>query len=162
MGILNLPCRIDYTRATANSITYADVVGMFARAKLGGNLVWVASQTCIPQLATIRDAGSNNLWIQNATTGVPSKMLGFDILWNDRSPVLGTTGDLALVDLDYYLIKDGSGPRVDVSTEFLFQNDETAFRIVWFVDGQSWLNEPIPLEGSTANTVSPFVILKSA
>jgi len=162
MGILNLSCKIEYTRATANTIAYADVLGMFARAKLGGNLVWVASQTCIPQLATIRDAGSNNLWIQNAATGVPSKMLGFDILWNDRSPVLGTTGDLTLCDMDYYLIKDGSGPRVDVSTEFLFQNDETAFRIVWFVDGQSWLNEPIPLEGSTANTVSPFIILKSA
>jgi hypothetical protein len=27
------------------------------------------------------------------------------------------------------------------------------------VDGQAWLREPIPLEGSTANTISPFVVL---
>jgi HK97 family phage major capsid protein len=159
LGIINSPCRFNVTRAGAAAIAYADVLGMFARAKLGGGLVWIASQTTIPQLATIRDAGNNNLWIQNTIEGVPSRMLGFPILFNDRSPALGTAGDLCLVDRSYYMIKDGSGPRVDISTDFLFQNDETCFRIVWMVDGQAWLREPIPLEGSTANTISPFVVL---
>lgn len=159
-GIINAACRIDYSRATASQISFADVTGMFARAKLGGRPVWVASQTTIPQLANIRDTGNNNLWIQNSANDVPSRMFGFDVEWNDRSPALGSRGDLALVDRSYYLIKDGSGPRVDISTEFRFQQDETCFRIVWMVDGQAWLNEPIPLEGSTSNTISPFVILE--
>jgi len=159
LGIINSTGRINYSRATANLIAYADVVGMFARAKLGGKLVWIASQTTIPQLATIRDAGSNNLWIQNSAEGIPSKMLGFDVKFSDRNPALGTAGDLTLVDRSYYLIKEGSGPRVDVSTDFLFDSDEVCFRIVWMVDGQPWLTEPIPLEGSTSNTVSPFVVL---
>lgn len=159
LGILNCPCRVNYTRAGANGVTYADVVGMFARAKLGGNLVWLASQTTIPQLANIRDTGNNNLWIQNSALGIPSRMLGFEVIFNERSPALGTAGDLALVDRSYYLVKDGSGPRVDVSTEFLFSTDETCFRIAWNVDGTGWLSEPIPLEGSTSDTVSPFVVL---
>ncbi len=160
MGATNCDCKIEYTRATALQISYADVIGMFARAKMGGNLVWVASQTTIPQLAEIRDSGDNNLWIQSAATGVPQNMFGIPILWNDRSAALGSTGDLVLADFDYYLIKDGSGPRVDISTEYKFTTDESCFRIVWYVDGNSWLSRAIPLEGSTSNTVSPIVVLK--
>lgn len=159
LGMLNAPCRINYSRATASQIAFADVVGMFARAKLGGNLIWIASQTDIPQLANIRDTGNNNLWIMNSAVGVPQRMLGFDMAFNERAPALGTAGDLTLTDPAYYLIKDGSGPRVDVSTDFLFGSDETCFRIVWMVDGKPWLNEPIPLEGSTSDTVSPIVVL---
>lgn len=159
-GIVNCACRIEYTRATASTFVFADALGMLARMKLGGRLMWIASQTVIPQLAAIRDAGSNNLWIQNTVEGMPSMFFGFPLRFSERAPVLGSTGDISLVDLSYYLIKDGSGPRVDISKEFLFQNDETCFRIVWMVDGKPWLNEPIPLEGSTSNTVSPFVILK--
>lgn len=159
LGMLNANCRVNYSRNTASSILYADVVGMFARGKLGGSPVWIASQTDIPQLANIRDTGNNNLWIQNSAQGVPNRMLGFDLIFNERSPSLGTAGDLSLVDRSYYLIKDGSGPRVDVSTDFLFDSDETCFRIVWMVDGKPWLNEPIPLEGSTSDTVSPIVVL---
>ena len=47
-----------------------------------------------------------------------------------------------------------------MSTDYRFLNDETTFKLVWNVDGQAWLKEPLPLEGSTSNTVSPFVILK--
>jgi len=158
-GILNSACRVNYTRATANTIVYNDIVGMLARAKMGGVLAWIASQTTIPQLATMADAGSNNIWIQSSVAGIPTNILGFPVIFSDRAPALGTAGDLALVDASYYLIKDGSGPRVDISKDFLFQNDETAFRIVWMVDGQSWLKAPIPLEGSTGNTISPFVVL---
>ena len=86
-------------------------------------------------------------------------LYGFPVLFHDRSPALGTKGDLVLADLSAYLIKDGSGPMVAVSEHFRFQNDEVAFRLVFNVDGQPWLNEPIALEGSTANTVSPFIVL---
>ena len=159
IGILNSACRVDYSRATASSITYADIVGMFARVKMGGSLVWCASQTTIPQLAQIRDTGNNNLWIQSAASGMPQSMFGFPILWNDRAPGLGTAGDLTLLDPSYYLVKDGSGPRIDISSDFLFSSDDTAFRLMWYVDGAAWLNEPLGLEGSTTDTVSPFVIL---
>ena len=37
---------------------------------------------------------------------------------------------------------------------------KTVFKIVWNVDGHPWLTEPLALEGSTSNTVSPFVVLE--
>lgn len=159
-GILNVDARIDYNRATADQISYTDILNMYAQAKLGGSLVWIASQSIIPQLGTIADANGNNLFIQSVDVNIPATLFGIPIVFNERSPVLGARGDLMLTDLSFYMIKDGSGPTIDVSEHVRFQNDEVAFRLRWYVDGQSWLNEPIQLEeGSATNKVSPFMIL---
>jgi HK97 family phage major capsid protein len=159
LGILQSPARINVNRAVANQIAYADVVGMYARLRQGMSPVWIASQTTIPQLATIADAGSNNLWIQNAAAGVPPSLMGIPVLFHERSVALGTAGDLVLADLSYYLIKDGSGPFVMASEHVYFTSNRTVIKVFWNVDGSPWLNEPIPLDGSVANTVSPFVVL---
>lgn len=159
LGVINSGAVIAFNRAVALQIAYADVVGMLARIKYGGTLVWIASQTTIPQLTNIRDAGNNNLWVQSIQGPIPGSLAGIPLVYNERSPALGTRGDLVLADLGYYLIKDGSGPRLDISTDFRFTNDEVCFRIVWYVDGRPWLTEPLPLEGSVANTISPFVVL---
>lgn len=160
LGILNAPAAIDYNRATANQIAWADVYNMYARLwKRGGSPVWVTSQTTLPQLVQIADASSRSIWQASAVEGTPDRLLGIPVVYNERSPALGTKGDLLLADMSAYLIKDGSGPVVAMSEHFRFQNDEVAFRITWMVDGQSWLHEAIPLEGSTSNTVSPFIVL---
>ncbi len=161
LGLLSNPGRIDYARATANQISFADVSGMYARLLMGRGTtpVWIASQTCIPQLVNIRDTGNNNLWVQSAADGLPPTLYGYPVLFHERAVGLGTAGDLILADLSYYLIKDGSGPFVATSEHFYFTSNKTVFKVFWNVDGQSWLNEPIPLEGSTSNTVSPFIVL---
>ncbi len=159
LGVLSSPARINYNRAAANSISFADVVGMFARLKMGGNPVWIASQTTIPQLCTIADASSANLWVQSAGPGLPPTLLGVPVLFHDRSVALGTAGDLVLADLSYYLIKDGSGPFVAMSEHVYFTSNRSVLKVFWNVDGQPWLDGPIPLEGSTANTVSHFIVL---
>lgn len=161
LGIINSPARINVTRATANQISWADIYGMYARCKLTGGTgpVWIASQTIIPQLVQIADASSHAIWSPSAAAGMPATLYGLPIMFNERSPALGSIGDLSLCNLGFYLIKDGSGPTLAVSEHFRFQNGEVAFRLDWRTDGQSWLSEPIALEGSTANTISPFVIL---
>ena len=163
LGIFNCPATILQTRTTANQIAYADVLNMFSRTRMvgTGNLAWVTSQTTIPQLGTIVDAGNNNLWVQSAGPGLPPTLLGIPVLFYERSPALGITGDLLLGDFGGYMIKDGSGPNVAVSEHIRFQNDEVAFRLTWRTDGQAELREPILLEGATTNTVSNFVALSS-
>jgi HK97 family phage major capsid protein len=161
-GILSQPAKIVVTRGTANTIVSGDIDSMYARMKFGGSLVWIASQTILPQLVTLKNSNNWNLFAVDYTKPVPTTLLGIPILFNDRSVALGTTGDLILVDLSYYLIKDGSGPYVDVSEHLYFTSAKTVVRIIWATDGDSWLTEALPLEGSTANTVSPFVVLGSA
>lgn len=159
LGILNSAARIDYTRATANQISFADIAGMYARIRKGMNPVWIASQTTIPQLVTIQDAASRYIWVQNAAPDLPPSLLGIPVLFSERAVALGTAGDLVLTDLSQYYIKDGSGPFVAASEHVYFTSNKTVIKMFWNVDGHPWLSEPIPLEGSTSNTVSPFVVL---
>jgi HK97 family phage major capsid protein len=164
VGIINSAASIAYSRTTPNTISFSDVVGMLSRVKMGGSLVWAASQTVIPQLAAMVDAGNHAVWLGGANPGAaanaaPSTLLGFPLMFVDRMPALGTKGDLCLLNLPYYLVKDGSGPMVASSEHILFLSNKTVFKVVWNVDGRPWLTEPITLEGTTSNTVSPFVVL---
>lgn len=158
-GVLTQPSKVTVTRNTGGSIVSADIYGMVGRAKLGGNLVWIASQTTLPQLFALKGGNSENIFTPDIREGITPRLLGYPVLFADRSVALGTSGDIVLADLSYYLIKDGSGPFVDVSEHVYFTSAKTVVRIIWATDGDSWLTEALPLEGSTANTVSPFVVL---
>jgi HK97 family phage major capsid protein len=163
LGVINSPAAIQVSRQTANQVTWQDVRTMYSRAKFGGSLVWIASQTTLPFLMNIADGGSNNLFVTafaGAAGAVPGTLFGLPLLFADRSPALGSTGDLVLADLQYYLVKDGSGPFVDASPHVYFTSDQTVIRITWNVDGKPWLTAPLQLEGSSSNTVSPFVVLQ--
>ena len=161
-GVINSPARIDVFRAGAGAVVIADINNMYSRIKFGGNFAWIASQTILPQLIGMVDAGNHLIWLP-VLTGIagspPGTLYGIPLYFAERSVALGTRGDLILVDLSYYLIKDGSGPFVAASPHVYFTTNKTVIKIFWNVDGQSWLNAPLGLEGSVANTVSPFVVL---
>jgi HK97 family phage major capsid protein len=167
LGFINCAAAISYTRAGASAIAFADVYNMLARILMrGGSYIWLASQTTIPQLAAMVDAGSHAVWLggpggslSGAQGPLPTTLMGLPIVFADRLPALGTKGDLSLVNLSYYLIKDGSGPAAASSEHILFLSNKVVFKVVWNVDAHPWLTEPLGLEGSTTNTVSPFVIL---
>lgn len=166
LGFINCAAAIAYNRAGASAIAFADVYGMLARILMrGGSYIWLASQTIIPQLAAMVDAGTHAVWLggrdaNGAAQGpLPTTLFGLPIIFADRLPALGTKGDLSLVNLSYYLIKDGSGPAAASSEHVFFTSNKVVFKIVWNVDAHPWLTEPLGLEGSTTNTVSPFVIL---
>ncbi|MDD3899065.1 MAG: phage major capsid protein [Syntrophomonadaceae bacterium] len=158
LGIINHPAAITIPRAVANQIAYADVVNMFARAKFGGKLCWIGSQTILPQLMRMVDTGNNLVWQPNAREGAPGTLLGIPFLLNDQSPSLGTEGDLMLIDLNYYLIKDGSGISIAMSEHPLFTQNRTIIKAFWNVDGQPWLITPL-IQRNGVDTVSPFVVL---
>lgn len=159
LGILGHPSTINIIRAGANAVAYNDIVGMYARAKFGGRLVWIGNQTVLPQLMRMVDVGNNLIWQPNAREGAPGTLLGIPFILNDQSPVLGTQGDLALVDLDYYLIKDGSPLAILINPYLLQTNGLTRITAFWNVDGQPWLTTPM-LQRDGVSTVSPFVVLQ--
>jgi len=134
---------------------------MIARIKMGGTYRWIASQTTLPQLLTLKDSNNNNLFSMDIRKPIPASLYGIPLQFFDRSVALGTAGDLILVDAGYYLTKRGSGPFVSSDGGLVnFTSEKTLIKIIDNVDGKPWLSAPLPLEGSTSNTVSPFVILK--
>jgi len=158
LGIIGAGASINVARAGAGAIAYADVIGMYASFMFGGRGVWIVSQTTLPQLMAMVDAGNHNVWQPNAREGAPGMLLGMPCIINDQSPVLGAQGDVVLVDLNYYLIKDGSGISVDMSDGYYFKSNRTIIKAWWNVDGQPWMTTPLT-QRDGVSLVSPFIVL---
>ncbi len=165
-GLIGSGAAYAVNRETANQISRVDINAMTARILMrGGMPAWLASQSVLPQLQNMRNevgsppTGDGALvWNPDLRDNAGNQLLGgYPILWNERSPQLGTKGDLVLTDLSYYLIKDGSGPFVAASEHVHFTQNKTVIKVFWNVDGQPWLTAPFKQEGGYE--VSPFVVL---
>lgn len=160
VGILNSGATIKVNRATANTVTYADVSGMLSKSLMrGGSPYWLINQSVYPQLLEMTNNNGQFIWQTNAVEGSPGSLLGYPVFWHERSPLLGVYGDVTLCNSDpYYLIKDGSGPFV--AAGFIgddFVNNQTRIKVFSNVDAKPWLTEPFTQEGGFQ--VSPFVAL---
>jgi len=156
-GAVNSAASITVPRKTANLITYQDIVNMLAKAKLGGSLVWSASQSILPQLLTMRDEAGNLIYQPNIANAMSGFLLGYPIKFTENSPTLGSEGDLVLSDFGYYVIKDGSGIFIHASEHPLFRQNKTIIKAFWNVDGKPWVSAPFKLKNGYE--VSPFIKL---
>lgn len=156
LGALNAPATKWVNRATANTVTYNDLLGMVAVLLMrGGTPVWSMPQAALPSIAKLQDPEGHYIWQANARDGFAGTLLGYPVRWNNRAPGLGSKGDILLADWTYYLIKDGSGPFVAASEHVKFLQNKTVIKLFWNVDGAPWLNAPIKEENGYE--VSPFV-----
>ena len=147
------------TRNAVNQINYVDIVNMYSQIVFGGSYIWMASQTCLPELMTMADGGGHLVWMPNqqAIGNIPGTLVGIPVVMNNRSAVLGTQGDIMLVDLSYYYIKDGSGVFVASSEHVQFTSNKTLIKAFWNVDGQPAITSA--LQDENGETISPFVEL---
>lgn len=157
LGVINAGATKWINRTTANLVKYDDLVDMVARLLMRGGTspVWSMPQSVLPQLAKMVDPEGHYIWKANAVDGFAGTLLGYPVRWNNRSPGLGSKGDVILADWSHYLIKDGSGPFVAASEHVLFRQNKTVIKIFWNVDGAPWLSAPIKEENGWE--VSPFV-----
>jgi HK97 family phage major capsid protein len=168
MGFINCPASVQVTKETgqaAATIVWENIVKMFARMlpTALGSAVWIASIDTFPELATMAlsvGTGGGPVWMGNYTSPgaatPPVTILGRPVYFTEKTPVLGTTGDLSFVNLDYYLIGDRQMMQASSSEHFKFQNDKTAFKVIERVDGRPWLQSPITPHNN-GPTLSPFV-----
>jgi HK97 family phage major capsid protein len=156
-GVRDATATLAVPRADANQFQYEDAVAMVAQLRMGGSPVWVMSQSVLPQLLNMVDGDGRLIWQPNGRDGAPGTVLGYPVLWNERSALLGAKGDVMLVDRSFYLIKDGSGPFISASPHVHFTSNKTVIKAFWNVDGQPWLIDPIEQEGGYE--VSPFIAL---
>jgi len=155
-GFLGNPAGVTVTRGTANKITFDDVVSMLTKS-VEGKGCFIANRTTLPQLVALKDTAGNNIWQSSAREGTPNMLMGYPVLFSERTPVLGTAGDLSFVDLSYYYIKDGSGMRLFLDPYTRAVNNITRVYIQWNVDAKPILTGPIVSEDGV--TRSPFVTL---
>jgi HK97 family phage major capsid protein len=157
LGILAADATLLVPRLVADQISFADVVALYGRIKMGGPLTWITTQEALPQLMTMEDSAGHLIWLPSGRDGSPGTLLGIEVKVNERSPRLGDLGDLTLANLPYYLVKEGVGPLVSASPHEKFSDNKTVIKAFLTVGGKPWLNGPITLENGYQ--VSPFVAL---
>lgn len=160
-GFMTAPCRLVVNRATAGSITYPDLLNMLQRfLPTGGKGVWLASISTLSTLAQINGPSGNPsyVWAQDASSGIPGRLLGYPIVFTEKMSTLGLEGDIALVNPAMYLVGDRQATTVESTQLEHWKYNQTSWRAVARMDGQPWLSAPLTLQdGSTQ--ISPFVIL---
>ena len=161
-GILTSPALVPATRLDANKVQTSDVLGMWARRLVGYNdYVWFIHQSITPQLYTMTIGDQPVYMPPGGMSGSQqyATLMGRPVIETEYSPSLGTVGDILLASPSAYKMIDKSGGvQTASSIHVQFVTDETAFRFVYRVDGQPYLNSAItPFQGS--NTQSAFVAL---
>jgi HK97 family phage major capsid protein len=168
-GLLNAACAIQVAKESgqsAGTIVWENLVKMYARMLPTSlsNAVWIASIDTFPQLATMSlsvGTGGSAIWLGHyANPGdqaPPVSILGRPVIFTEKTPPLGTPGDINLVDLSYYLLGDRQVMTAESSPHYKFQQDKTAFRIIERVDGRNWLRSAITPHNNSSNTLSPVV-----
>lgn len=157
LGLLKSNCRIAVPRNTTANIKFVDIATMMASQLDMAKGFWLCTQRAIPQLVALTDSAGNSIYIAgDVSKGIPASLLGFPIVWSTRTPAVGEEGDISFVNLDYYLIKDGSGPFIDMYDVNPKQRMLT-FTSVWNVDGQVWVKNAITRDDG--EKYSPIVTL---
>jgi HK97 family phage major capsid protein len=138
---------------------------MFAGARPGS--VWLINQDVEPQLESLSavvGTGGFPVYLPAGAAGPTiteapnARLKGRPVLPVEYCETLGTQGDIMLVNLNYYATGIQGTMRDDMSIHLRFDYNETAFRFLFAMDGQPWLNAPLtPFHGT--NTLSPFVAL---
>lgn len=166
LGYLNAPAAVSVTKEVgqdADTIVWNNIVKAYARMLPSSmsRAVWVANNDAFPELATMAQSvgtGGTAIWIGDGggADAPPMRILGRPVIFSEKVPTVGDAGDINLVDFGYYLVGDRQAMQMSTSTEFRFNTDKTAMRLIERVDGQPWIQSAItPREGS--NTLSPFV-----
>jgi HK97 family phage major capsid protein len=157
-GILNSKAVIKITRKTSGKISYSDLTSINGLIK-GTNLKWVMNRTALPELQNMVAEDTHSLvWQAGLVPGAPDTILGIPLLYNEHSPVLGEYGDIALLDMKQYAIKDGTGLAIRIDDISQYEFGKTRIYISMNVDGQSLIADSI-LSEDKKTRISPFVVL---
>lgn len=172
LGYMNSGAKVAVTRNTASRVKYADIVGIWSRmwARSRANSVWLINQDVEPDLFQMafvvqNVAGTENVggapayMPANGLSGSPfGTLMGRPVIPVEYCATLGTTNDIALVDLQEMAVIRKGGLAADSSIHVRFLNNERTFRWVARVDGMpKWTSAVTPFKGSA--TKSPFVVL---
>jgi HK97 family phage major capsid protein len=159
-GFVNSSAALGVSRNTSDEIKFEDIAALYTKIMKLNRAVWIANVSTRAQLLNMVDSSGNRVYQPvDQARGIGQAFYGLPILFTGNGAQLGSKGDISLVNLDYYMIKDGSGPFIGMSEHVDWKSDQTNMKLVWHVDGQSWVQAPITTKSGAQ--VSPFAVLNA-
>jgi len=145
----------------AATITYTNLLKMRERIAPGGSPVWLYNTTCFEQIAKAQvGTGTSGQLVSGVTlqSGGIQNILGYPAVECPWCSVLGTVGDIVLVDLSNYEFIHQGAEEIAYSAHVRFLYDEMALRVIYRCDGQtSAISATTSPDGTT--TVAPVITL---
>lgn len=156
----------DEGAAQQSGITWNNALAMLARLLPDSyaNAEWIVTPDALPEIFTMAlpvGTGGSAVMVGEGTGSqrLPLSMLGIPLRFSRKAPaVLGTQGDISLVDNSKYVIGDNLAMTLDTSEHSSFRSDKTDFRIVEIVDGQPGMTAPLTPENN-GPTLSAWIQL---
>jgi HK97 family phage major capsid protein len=142
MGLLNAPALYEQAKETSqasDTIIVANILKMWERLSpaVRSRAIWLSHSSTFSQLMSLAlnvgTAGSA-LMLVDASAQPRQNLLGAPVFFTEACELLGDKGDLLLFDPQSYLYLS-KGLRIDVSSHFRFDSDETEYRIILRDDG---------------------------
>ena len=172
LGILNSGCLVSVAKETgqaADTVVAENVIKMYSRifASSRPNAVWLINQNIEPQLFTMSLAvGTGGIPIYMPAGGLSGQpygtLFGRPVIAIEQAATLGDLGDIIFADLaGGYVLAEKGGISSDMSVHVRFVYDESVFRFVMRIDGQTIRSTALsPYKGSaTLDTQSHFIAL---
>ncbi len=128
----------------AGSIVDANVAMMLDRSLSPMTSTWIANPSAYAKITVL--SGFDN---------ASMTLAGRPIVLTDACPVPGQPGDLILADLGMYVVAS-KNPKLGDSVHLWFDQDITAFKLVYRMDGMPALSAPVTPPHASA-TKSHFV-----
>lgn len=155
---------IAVNRATAANFTAADAFSMYQQHTHGPNSVWMVSRRVLAKLFALQTTNNTMVtWIANLRDKPQMLLLGLPVIVTDLLPTLGTKGDVALVNGDFYAMGLRQALTVESSIHVAFVNDVTTYRFVARGGGiplpTSTYAYKVDGSGNKVDPHSPFVVL---
>lgn len=153
------------TGQAAATLVTENIRKMWSRChgRFRANAAWFVNQEVETQLDGLKfEVGTGGVPVMlppGGLSGAPYRTLyGRPVIPIEYCAALGTEGDIILANLQSYAVGLKGMMDTAYSMHLKFDYAQTAYRIIFEIDGQPWLNSVItPFKG--ASTLSPIVTL---
>ena len=163
MGIVNAGCKYEQaaeTEQAAGTIVTENILNMRSRVYGFQNAIWMASMSCYTHLMSLTlnvGTGGAPVRLFDISQGEPATLLGRPLYFTEMCEDVGTAGDLILANWTVYMIGESSYNEQDTSIHVRFENAQTAFRFIKYMDAHPWWRTTLTLDNDW--TVAPYVTL---
>jgi HK97 family phage major capsid protein len=153
------------TGQAAATVLTANIRKMQARlhTKANAGAVWFVNQDVLPALETLQfEVGTGGVPVFLPPGGLSSSpysmLYGKPVIPIEYCSTLGTVGDIILANMKWYGVVLRASLDAAYSMHLKFDYAQTAYRLIFEVDGHPFLNSAItPFKGT--NTTSPMLTL---